>query len=128
MFDENIFIPEDSLSIFTSYDCHIIDSSGSIISFDNDVVCSNDVCDVPTFQVFTNLHYLVQYKDLKISSSEYSTLVSTCAKDNYTNFTTNVFYRHDIDSILITFIILVLIMFLFPYRIICRMFGRWFKW
>lgn len=43
-------------------------------------------------------------------------------------FTTNVFYRNDIDQIMIVFFILLLVCFYFPYRIIARAFGRWFKW
>lgn len=48
----------------------------------------------------------------------------TCSTDT---FTTNVFYRFDIDSILLTTFILLLICFYFPYRIISRLFGRWLK-
>lgn len=42
--------------------------------------------------------------------------------------TDNVFYRTDIADIMITFFIILLVCFYFPYRIISRMFGRWFKW
>lgn len=57
--------------------------------------------------------------------SQYSTLPTCLASSEVTN---NVFYRHDIDSILITFLIILLICFYFPYRIISRAFGRWLKW
>lgn len=57
--------------------------------------------------------------------SQYST-IPTCLSNN--DITNNVFYRHDIDSILIIFFIILLICFYFPYRIVSRAFGRWFKW
>ena len=43
------------------------------------------------------------------------------------SITHNVFYRLDIDKILICFIILMIICFYFPFKIISRLFGRWFK-
>lgn len=78
----------------------------------------------------------ISYKDYYIKSnyiynngtttfSNYSTL-PTCINSN--RITTDVWYRNDIDSILVIFFILLIICFYFPYRIISRMFGRWFKW
>lgn len=127
MFNEKIYIPKDSLSFFSNYTCHLIDN-GVIISFNDNITCSNNYCLVPTFQVFLNNHYLVQNRDLYLEENQYNAMVSSCSYNNYTNFTSDVFYRHDIDSILIIFLILILILFLFPFRIISRMFGRWFKW
>ena len=57
--------------------------------------------------------------------SNYSTL-PTCIADS--RITTDIWYRNDLDSILVCFFILLLICFYFPYRMISRMFGRWFKW
>ena len=56
--------------------------------------------------------------------SNYSTL-PTCLQSS--EVTQNVFYRNDIDKILLTFIIILIIGFYFPYKIISRMFGRWLK-
>lgn len=78
----------------------------------------------------------ISYKDYYIRSSylyntgsttfsNYSTL-PTCVSSS--DITTNVFYRNDIADIMITFFILLLVCFYFPYRIVSRLFGRWFKW
>lgn len=82
------------------------------------------------------LNSTISYTDYYIKSSyisnrgeqtfsQYTTLPS--CYDN-SSLTSNVFYRNDIDSILVIFLILLLICFYFPYRIISRMFGRWLKW
>lgn len=78
----------------------------------------------------------IAYKDYYIKSSyiynEGSTTFSNysslpvCINSN--RITTNVMYRNDIDSILVCFIIILIICFYFPYRIISRLFGRWLKW
>ena len=57
--------------------------------------------------------------------SQYSTL-PTCINHNL--LTSSPYYRNDFDKIMIIFFILLLICFYFPFRIISRMFGRWFKW
>lgn len=78
----------------------------------------------------------VNYTDYYIKSSyisnrgsqtfnQYSTLPS-CYDSSL--ITTNVWYRNDIDKILVIFLILLLVCFYFPYRLISRMFGRWLKW
>lgn len=64
------------------------------------------------------------YTSNSTSWSAYSTLPS-CLPNN--EVTSNVFYRNDIDKILICFIILLIICFYFPYKIISRAFGRWLK-
>ena len=78
----------------------------------------------------------VTYIDYYIKSSYISNAGST-SFGNYSNLptcisssniTTDVWYRNDLPDILIIFFILLLICFYFPYRILSRMFGRWFKW
>lgn len=60
----------------------------------------------------------------QVNYGQYSTL-PTCINSN--NITNNVFYRNDIDKILVIFLILLIFCFYFPYRLISRMFGRWLK-
>ena len=72
---------------------------------------------------YYNSHYLEQRGSQTFS--QYATL-PTCYSSN--DLTTNVYYRNDLDSILICFFIIVLICFYFPYRLISRAFGRWLKW
>lgn len=71
---------------------------------------------------FINSHYI--NRSGTQTFSQYTTL-PICMTDT---FTTNVFYRNDIADIMITFFILLIICFYFPYRIITRAFGRWLKW
>ena len=78
----------------------------------------------------------ISYTDYYIKSSYISntgnttfsnySILPTCITDS--NITTNVMYRNDIADIMITFFILLLVCFYFPYRIISRLFGRWLKW
>ena len=78
----------------------------------------------------------INYKDYYIKSSyiynegsttfgQYSTL-PVCINSN--RITTSVYYRNDFSQILIMLFILLILCFYFPYRVISRMFGRWFKW
>lgn len=69
--------------------------------------------------IYFNNHYA-----LKEGSSSYG-YSYTC--DRINTYTDNIYYRNDIDQILVIFIILLIICFWFPYRIISRMFGRWLK-
>lgn len=71
---------------------------------------------------YINSSYL--YRDGVQAFSQYSTL-PICLSNS--ELTTNVFYRNDIDKILVVTFILLIICFYFPYRIISRMFGRWLK-
>lgn len=128
MFEEKIFVPESSKQVFDSYNCHLITDKGVILSFNNNITCLNGFCDVPTFKIYQKNHYLVQYEDITITEKQYNNLVSSCSYSNYTDFTSDVFYRFDLDSILVIFFILLIVLFYFPYRVITRMFGRWFKW
>lgn len=64
------------------------------------------------------------YTDGSQTFGNYTTLPACLSSNEITH---NVFYRNDIDKILITFIIILLICFYFPYKILSRMFGRWLK-
>ena len=70
---------------------------------------------------FINSHYIE-----KVGSESFSEVIPVCLDSS--NFTTDVYYRNDFDSILVIFLIFLLILFYFPYIIISRLFGRWFKW
>ena len=64
------------------------------------------------------------YTDGQQTWNQYSTTPHCLSSSEVTS---NVFYRNDIDKILVCFIILLIIGFYFPYKIISRMFGRWLK-
>ena len=75
---------------------------------------------------YTDYYYNSHYMQTKGSQSfsNYSTIpVCLSASD----VTTDVYYRLDLDNILVCFFIIVIICFYFPFRIISRMFGRWLK-
>ena len=78
----------------------------------------------------------VAYTDYYIKSSyisntgsttfnQYSTL-PTCISSS--NITTDYWYRNDFDKILVILLIILILCFYFPYRMITRIFGRWLKW
>lgn len=74
---------------------------------------------------YTDYYYNSHYVSTRGSQTWGATsTLPSCSSDT---FTTNVFYRFDIDGILITTFIILLIGFYFPYKIISRMFGRWLK-
>ena len=64
--------------------------------------------------------------------------IQTTGQTNYTNytsyncmdtsnFTTDFWYRLDIDKILLCYIIIALVGLYFPFKIFSRFFGRWLK-
>lgn len=126
MFENKIYIPKEVLENFNTYNCHIIEN-GNIISFDKNSTCNDSSCVLSSFVIDSSNHYFYQEKDLSLTSDQFNSYISSCNYDNYTNFTSDVFYRNDIDSVLISFIILLLILIYLPYKIISRLFGRWFK-
>jgi len=75
------------------------------------------------YDIYFNSHYY--YRQGQQTWTQYSTLPQCINSDN---ITTDVYYRNDFDSIIIITFILLLICFYFPFKIISRLFGRWFKW
>ena len=110
-----IFVPS-----YSNNNCLVIRDTNTIRLYDS----------VPTQNSSVN------YTDYYINSSYLSVRgnqtfnqynsIPTCISSN--DITTNVFYRNDIDRILVSFFIILIVCFYFPYRIISRMFGRWLKW
>lgn len=110
-----IYVPED-----TTYNkCYVIQSEGVLRGYSN-VPAYNSSINFRDYYI--NSSYI--YRDGVQTFGNYSTLPVCLASSDTTN---NVFYRNDLDKILICFIILLFICFYFPYKIISRMFGRWFK-
>lgn len=103
----------------TSYQCYVVQDSNTIRAYESQprVNSSSNYTDY-----YVNSHYM--FKNGTQTWSQYATL-PTCSG---ATFTTNVFYRNDMPEILLMFFILLLVCFYFPYRIISRSFGRWFKW
>lgn len=110
-----IYVPENSS--FSA--CYVVNSADTIRAYSS-VPTQNSTINYRDY--YFNGAYL--YKDGVQSFSQYSTLPICISSSEISH---NVFYRNDIDRILITFIILLIICFYFPYKIIARALGRWFK-
>lgn len=109
-----LYLPSDD------FPCVVVRDNGNTIRAYETTPRLNSTINYTDYYV--NSHYL--YNLGEQTFSQYTTL-PTCLN---ATLTTNVFYRNDLDSILIIFFILLLICFYFPYRLISRMFGRWLKW
>ena len=92
-------------------------------------IYSSDI--IRVYQTTPQHNQTINYTDYYIKSSyisntgstsfnNYSTLPSCISSSNITD---NVFYRNDICDILVSFFIICIICFYFPYRIITRAFG-----
>lgn len=110
-----IYVPENNS--FSA--CYVVNSADTLRAYSSTPTQSSTV---NYRDYYFNGHYL--YKDGSQTFSQYTTLPVCISSSEITH---NVFYRNDIDSILIVFFILLIICFYFPYKIISRMFGRWFK-
>lgn len=103
----------------TNYSCYYMTNDYTIRAYHTQ---PRQNANIDYTDYFINSHYI--NRNGTQNFSQYSTL-PICMTDT---FTTNVFYRNDIDQILVIFFILLIICFYFPYRIISRLFGRWLKW
>lgn len=104
----------------TNYSCYYLQSEGTIRAY-HSMPRVNSQIDYTDYYI--NSHYLKRNGTQTFGNN--SSSLPICMTDT---FTTDVYYRNDLDQILTITIILLLICFYFPYRIISRMFGRWFKW
>lgn len=110
-----VYVPSD-----TTYNaCVVVQSSDTIRVYEEQPTTNRTI---RYRDYYINSSYI--YKDNTQTFSQYTTLPSCLAS---TEISHDVFYRNDIDKILVTFIILLIICFYFPYKIITRMMGRWFR-
>lgn len=96
------------------------------ISDDSILVHTNQNCYTQYNTTYCDCYYVYPKMDYLVSntvSCNYnpSTYVSS------SNFSSSYWYRIDLASILIIFLILWIFIFKYPYRIISRLFGRWLK-
>lgn len=104
---------------FTNNNCVVLRDKDTIRVYDT--TPTNNSTNYYT-DYYINSHYY--FTNGTQTFSQYSTL-PTCI--NHDLLTTNYFHRFDIDQILVIFLIILIVCFWFPYRIISRAFGRWFK-
>lgn len=110
-----IYVPE-----YTSGNCAYI--------YNSDVIRVYDSVPQPNTTINYKDYYIKSSYIYNTGSNTFSSYSVLPVCINSSRITTNVFYRNDISSIMITFFILLLVCFYFPYRVLSRMFGRWFKW
>lgn len=103
----------------SDYPCFVVQNATTIRAYETTPRQNTTVNYV---DYYYNSHYF--FTNGTQTFSQYTT-VPTC---NGNQLTTNVFYRNDLDQILVIFFIILLVCFYFPYRIISRAFGRWLKW
>ena len=87
-----------------------------VVKTDNN--CNNDVCDC--YSIFPDNNYLISN-------------VYTCSsldgqfEINYELFTSDKWYRNDLQNTLLVFLVMFIFMIYLPYKIMSRLFGRWLK-
>lgn len=101
-----IYIPSDYIN-----NCNVVNSN-YIRSYTN----SNNT-------QWVDIYFTQDYM-LKPGSTTYSQNIQC---DSMNQYTTNIWYRYDIDKILTIFIILFVIILVIPYKVFSRFFGRWLK-
>lgn len=90
-------------------------------------VVNNDYIRVYTNSQHTN-YTDVYFKSGYLLKAGYTNMApSNLVCDNLNTYTDNVYYRYDCANSFLMFFILLIVLFYFPFRIIGRMFGRWFR-
>ena len=72
---------------------------------------------------YINSHYLQRTGTQ--SWGQWNSSLPVCLDSNI--ITTDFYYRNDLDSILIIFLVLFIFIIVLPYKIMSRAFGRWLK-
>lgn len=72
---------------------------------------------------YINSHYL-QKTGIQ-TWGQWNNTLPVCLSSN--NITNEVYYRNDLDSILIIFLVLFIFIIALPYKVMSRAFGRWLK-
>lgn len=110
-----IYVPE-----FNTNNCLVIRNGDVIRVYESRPTTNSDV---------NYIDYYIGNHYIDISGTQHfatTSSIPTCLNTN--RITTNNFYRFDLVDILISFFILAIVCFYFPYKIFSRMFGRWLKW
>jgi hypothetical protein len=103
----------------TSYACYVVQNDGIIRAYEQ----------TPNYNTVINYRdYYIDsdyiYRDGVQQFGTYSTLPVCLDSSVITN---EIYYRHDIDSILLIFLIFFIFVIALPYKIMSRAFGRWLK-
>lgn len=74
-----------------------------------------------------NVVYDVYFRSDYLVRQTTATYNSNTLCDTINTYTDTIYYRYDISDILLIFFILFLFIFMLPYKIFSRVFGRWLK-
>lgn len=106
-----IYVPEKE-----SYECYVVQSEGVIRAYEktpqNNITTNHR-------DYYINSNYI--YRDGTTTFSSYSTLPICLSSSEVTS---DVYYRNDLDSILIIFLIMSIFIFYIPIRVFMRLFRR----
>lgn len=111
------YLPQDLLNSQWSY---YYNNNYFIIRTNRNCVTQYNTQYCDCYNVFQNNNYLVSNPySCSAPNSQYSL--------NYSNFTSDKWYRNDLPDTLIVFMIIFIFVIYFPYKMISRLFGRWLK-
>ena len=91
------------------------------------VVRTNNNCYTNYSRQYCDCYNVYPKNDYLVSGSYSCDTTNVSAVVSYDNFTSSYWYRSDMPQILLMFLILIIFIVYFPYRIISRLFGRWLK-
>lgn len=107
-----IYVPD-----LENYQCYVVQGEGIIRAYEA-TPFHNSTVNYRDYYIESS--YI--YRDGSQQFSSYATLPVCLEKAALTN---EVYYRNDFDSILIIFLILCLIFFWYPIKLLTRFFKRW---
>lgn len=105
-----IYVPD------LNYKCYVVQSEGVIRAYE-EIPTYNTNIDYRDYYIKSN--YI--YKDGNQSFGSYTNLPVCLSSDTLTD---QIYYRNDLDSILIIFLIMCIFIFYIPIKIFCRLFRR----
>lgn len=108
-----IYVPNDS------YSCYVIQDSNTIRAY-HSVPHANS--SVVYTDYYVNSHYMERVGTQNFGNYNFSINCLDSSK-----ITSNYYYRNDFDSILIIFFIMCIVVFVIPFKLFSRIFGRWLK-
>lgn len=104
-----------------SYECYVIQNAETIRAYKTEPYnpSYNNTINIEYRDFYINSNYI--YQDGIQQFGSYSTIPLCLDKNNLTD---NVYYRNDLDRILIIFIIFAIVCFVCPLKIFTRLFRR----
>lgn len=109
----NIYLPIED---FSSYNCYVVYDKDTIRAYKTQPQLNN-TSDYDDFYI--NSHYLIKSGTQNFS---FVSSVPVCLDDSL--FTNDIYYRNDMPSILLMFLILCIFCFYIPFKVVVRFFKK----